>query len=70
MKSREHDTVKEIDLAAASGIVSAIIDDESIRAPRLRCELCARHYGSGPCDEAKPVNSPHRIRDIKGGHRK
>jgi len=29
MKSREHDTVKEIDLAAANGIVSAVIDDES-----------------------------------------
>lgn len=26
-----------------------------------RCQLCTKHYGDdGPCDEGKPVNSPHR----------
>lgn len=29
--------------------------------PRLLCEACCRHYGDlGPCDEGKPLASPHR----------
>jgi hypothetical protein len=50
------------DLVAA---LAALVDDElanpGTRHDAVACTLCRRHYGdAGPCDEGKPVNSPHR----------
>ncbi|MDH5279565.1 MAG: hypothetical protein OEW52_00280 [Thermoleophilia bacterium] len=32
-----------------------------VRTSTVSCAVCAAHYGDAePCDEGKPVNSPHR----------
>lgn len=36
---------------------------EASKQARRSCDLCSEHYGKrGPCDEGKPLASPHRKR--------